>query len=194
MLSNIDKLNYISHALENEDARAMQQLGISKAHYDHAWVKLNERYENSERYIEHHTQSLCELAPMSKNTYVEFRRMMNNAKHHLVASERVRKLTRKCDSLLINIIKYNENHAMYSRAELKALDVPTRAELAKEMKLCFSCLYPGHQSKSCIAGLCKKFNKHHKTLLHRTRTNIEPDVRVVNTSRKMPAASTSQLS
>ncbi|KAK0169656.1 hypothetical protein PV328_011734 [Microctonus aethiopoides] len=177
MLSNIDKLNYISHALENEDARAMQQLGISKAHYDHAWVKLNERYENSERYIEHHTQSLCELAPMSKNTYVEFRRMMNNAKHHLVASER-----------------YNENHAMYSRAELKALDVPTRAELAKEMKLCFSCLYPGHQSKSCIADLCKKFNKHHKTLLHRTRTNIEPDVRVVNTSRKMPAASTSQLS
>ncbi|KAK0169545.1 hypothetical protein PV328_011904, partial [Microctonus aethiopoides] len=66
----------------------MQQFGISKAHYDHAWVKLIGKYENSETYIEHHTQSLCELAPMSKNTYVEFRRMINDAKNYLVASER----------------------------------------------------------------------------------------------------------
>lgn len=108
-LSNIDKLNYISHALQKEDARAMQQFGISKAHYDHAWVKLKERYENSETYIEHHTQSLYELAPMSKNTYVEFRRMINDAKNYLVASERVRKLTRKCASLLINILSKKLN-------------------------------------------------------------------------------------
>ena len=46
--------------------------------------------------------------------------------------------------------------------------LPERSNIVKSLKLCFGCLTPGHQSKSCINKLeCKKCNKLHPTCLHR---------------------------
>lgn len=102
--SNIDKFNYLNDALEGEAARAIQSLGISEANYEYAWKKLHERYEDSEELIEFHTRAFCELAPMTKGSYTDLRRMIDNATNHLAALRTLGESTDKCDSFLIYLM------------------------------------------------------------------------------------------
>ncbi|XP_066261326.1 uncharacterized protein [Euwallacea similis] len=104
LLSKIDKFNYLNNALEGEAARAIQSLGISETNYDHAWKKLRDRYENSEELILHHTRALFGLAPMTKNSYTDLRRLIDDAHNHLIALRSMGQAIGTWDSLLIHLI------------------------------------------------------------------------------------------
>lgn len=64
-----------------------------------------------------------------------------------------------------------ENHPFYNCKIFLELSVEDRLSKVKALKLCINCLKPGHFSKTCKYGTCKKCNSKHNTLLHITKVN-----------------------
>jgi len=46
------------------------------------------------------------------------------------------------------------------------MSLPERQEVVFKNKLCYNCLYPGHQIRQCRGGNCNKCGKRHNTKLH----------------------------
>ncbi|XP_066150296.1 uncharacterized protein [Euwallacea fornicatus] len=103
-LSNIDKFNYLNNALEGEAARAIHSLSISETNYSHAWKKLRDRYENSEELIAYHTRALFGLTPMTRGSYSDLRRLIDDLHNHLIALRSMGQAVGTWDSVLIHLI------------------------------------------------------------------------------------------
>lgn len=58
------------------------------------------------------------------------------------------------------------NHKIFVCSEFQNLDIPSRIEKIKGLRLCYNCLYSGHQSEQCKFGKCKYCSKKHHSLLH----------------------------
>lgn len=58
------------------------------------------------------------------------------------------------------------NHKIFVCNEFQRLNIHARGSQVKKLKLCFNCLYHGHQSANCKFGNCKKCGNKHHTLLH----------------------------
>ncbi|XP_071056044.1 uncharacterized protein [Onthophagus taurus] len=73
------------------------------------------------------------------------------------------------------------NHMIYNCGKFKDLDVKTKYNEAKRLKLCINCLKGGHFASKCKSlSTCKKCAERHNTLLHvakpiPTATNITPE-------------------
>lgn len=61
-----------------------------------------------------------------------------------------------------------EQHFIYFCERFKALDVITRLNEVKKLKLCSNCLRSGHKSFECRSGGCKVCKQRHSSLLHRS--------------------------
>lgn len=70
----------------------------------------------------------------------------------------------------------NEQHYIFRCDKFIKLPSYQRFEEARKMKLCTNCLKAGHFKQDCRSQTsCRKCNKRHNTLLHRTQTDYEAD-------------------
>ncbi|XP_013161811.1 PREDICTED: uncharacterized protein LOC106113535 isoform X2 [Papilio xuthus] len=60
----------------------------------------------------------------------------------------------------------SKNHLLFTCEHFRSLTVEERLKKAKELKICFNCLRPGHGTKRCRLTHCKYCNSKHNTLLH----------------------------
>ncbi|XP_013175644.1 PREDICTED: uncharacterized protein LOC106123780 [Papilio xuthus] len=60
----------------------------------------------------------------------------------------------------------SKNHLLFTCEHFRSLTVEGRLKKAKELKICFNCLRPGHGTKRCRLTHCKYCNSKHNTLLH----------------------------
>lgn len=62
-------------------------------------------------------------------------------------------------------------HKISVCSNFQNLDVSSRNNEVRKLKLCFNCLHLGHQSDKCQYGHCKHCGKKHHSLLHRENSN-----------------------
>lgn len=60
---------------------------FSGAKNDPASNKLLDRYENADDLIEFHNKGLCKITPMSKGSYIDWRRIINDAENYITTLE-----------------------------------------------------------------------------------------------------------
>ena len=66
-------------------------------------------------------------------------------------------------------------HSLHKCRRFIENPVTDRVKFIQAEKLCFGCLFPGHQSKSCSKRMvCDTCSKHHPTCLHEDRFKQEP--------------------
>ena len=64
-------------------------------------------------------------------------------------------------------INCSEGHKLYQCDNFKIMSYEDKHKFIKTKKLCFNCLRPGHNSKTCKSkSRCQKCQKLHHTLLH----------------------------
>ena len=98
-----------------------------------------------------------------------------------IGNDKGRGLTRQRDRSFLTAApsrqSENTKHCEYCKKDRHTINfcrlflqksLPERTNFIKNLKLCFGCLSPGHQSKACTNRLeCKKCKKLHPTSLHR---------------------------
>lgn len=76
-----------------------------------------------------------------------------------------------------------EQHRLLTCDSFNKLSVPERQYVFFKNKLCYKCLYPGHQVRQCRGGYCAKCGKKHNTKLHN-----EIKVKPTSTNDQVPSA------
>ncbi|KOX72525.1 hypothetical protein WN51_03119 [Melipona quadrifasciata] len=76
-----------------------------------------------------------------------------------------------------NEVKYplcSDNHLLSRRERFKKLTIERRRKTAKELRVCFNCLRPGHGVKRCMSSACQVCQvKHHNLLYQRTTSGLD---------------------
>ncbi|XP_076660598.1 uncharacterized protein LOC143363956 [Halictus rubicundus] len=62
----------------------------------------------------------------------------------------------------------SKSHNIQNCERFLSLSINDRFNVAKNAKLCINCLKAGHSCSKCYCGTCKKCQRKHHTLLHRT--------------------------
>jgi hypothetical protein len=69
-----------------------------------------------------------------------------------------------------NCPKCKQSHSLYQCEEFLNLPINNRIDEVKRLKVCFNCLRPSHDAKSCRSNsTCKNCANKHHTLLHQAR-------------------------
>ena len=58
------------------------------------------------------------------------------------------------------------DHGTHNCPKLLEAESEERQELVRNSGICFNCLQPGHPSRKCNSGSCRKCGRRHNTLLH----------------------------
>ncbi|XP_011860106.1 PREDICTED: uncharacterized protein LOC105557469 [Vollenhovia emeryi] len=86
------------------------------------------------------------------------------------------------------------DHPIFRCNKFLELSVDKRIQEIKGLKLCLNCLkHSEHRAKQCNAGLCKKCNKRHNTLLH-MESSLQPNDTEVSSDRTGTSAESSTTS
>ncbi|CAI6343374.1 unnamed protein product [Macrosiphum euphorbiae] len=59
-----------------------------------------------------------------------------------------------------------EQHRLSVCESFSKMSLPERQDLVFKNRLCYNCLYPGHQVRQCRGGSCNRCGKRHNTKLH----------------------------
>ena len=69
----------------------------------------------------------------------------------------------------------DRSHYVYQCSTFRGLEVDRRSAVARQHKLCYNCLSPGHNRQTCPSKrTCKECNRKHHTLLHKQSETTEP--------------------
>ncbi|XP_062557639.1 uncharacterized protein LOC134222506 [Armigeres subalbatus] len=77
------KLYHLDKALTGSAAGIIDAKTISEGNYNHAWEILEERYENKRHAIDKHIHGLLNLKRMSRGTYDELRKLLDECSKHV---------------------------------------------------------------------------------------------------------------
>lgn len=103
-ISKIQKFHYLKASLELDAAKIIQSLEFTSENYDVAWELLCSRYNNSKLLVHNHIKSIFELEPITKESSVALRRLVDNLYKHLRALEVLKQPTIHWDALLVFLI------------------------------------------------------------------------------------------
>lgn len=77
-LASVQKLYYLRSALTGEAAKVVASLEITNDNYRVAWELFKNRFENKRLIVQYLIQTLFDLSPINKESYVELRQLVDN--------------------------------------------------------------------------------------------------------------------
>lgn len=84
-LNSIEKFWYLKSCLKGDAAKLLLSLEVIESNYNIAWDMLCQRYENKRVIIQAHMKSFFEVQPITKESHVSLRGIIDNANLHLRA-------------------------------------------------------------------------------------------------------------
>ncbi|KAJ8949755.1 hypothetical protein NQ318_005078 [Aromia moschata] len=103
-LSDIEKFYYLRGCLKGEAEHVLQALEASGENYKIAWDLLKERFENKRLIIDKHIQALFDITPISKESHISLRNLIDNYQKHLRALKQLGEPTDSWDRLIIHLL------------------------------------------------------------------------------------------
>ncbi|XP_071578247.1 uncharacterized protein [Temnothorax nylanderi] len=103
-LNDIQKFHYLKSSLKGEAAEMIASHEISEVHYNDAWTRLKERYDNERLAVQNHIKAIFELPTLRKENSVTLRSILDGTLKHTRALAALRRPTNHWDDLLIHII------------------------------------------------------------------------------------------
>lgn len=103
-LDDVEKFHYVRSHLDGEAKQVIGSIEFSAENYKVAWDLLCERYNNKRLLIQNHIKSLLDISPLSKESAVHLRNMVDNVSKHLRALNTLAIKTKEWDVLLIYLL------------------------------------------------------------------------------------------
>lgn len=103
-LTNIQKFHYLKSCLTSDAAQVIESLGLSSDNYQTAWTLLKERYQNKRLIIQNHINALFSLAPVTKDSPVSLRHLLDNVLINIRALNTLGMPTDTWDMIIIHLI------------------------------------------------------------------------------------------
>lgn len=103
-LADSQKLHYLQSCLEGDASTVIQTLDVNNVSYSVAWDLLKERFNNKRIIIRTHVKGIFNLDPLSKESHIHLRRLIDNFKKHVRSLAALGEPTQHWDTLLIYIL------------------------------------------------------------------------------------------
>ncbi|CAG9135443.1 unnamed protein product [Plutella xylostella] len=116
-IDEINKFHYLRASLEGSAAVVIQSFEFSASNYDVAWKVLCERFDNKRLLIQNHVSALFNIDPISRESSVVLKRLIDNLNKNLRALESLGEPVKQWDTLLINIVTHKLDQKTYREWE-----------------------------------------------------------------------------
>ncbi|CAG9125559.1 unnamed protein product [Plutella xylostella] len=136
-IDEINKFHYLRASLEGSAAVVIQSFEFSASNYAVAWKVLCERFDNKRLLIQNHVSALFNIDPISRESSVVLKRLIDNLNKNLRALESLGEPVKQWDTLLIHIVTYKLDQKTYR-----------------------------HYANHCKKPGCKLCKRKHNTLVH----------------------------
>ncbi|XP_035457052.2 uncharacterized protein LOC118280784 [Spodoptera frugiperda] len=100
-IDNINKFHYLRASLKGKAAEVIKNIDFKADHYKLAWDLLCERYDNSRLLIDKHLQALFEVAPVTSESSVVLRRLIDTTSKNIRALKSLNEPTEHWDTIII---------------------------------------------------------------------------------------------
>ncbi|CAG9109947.1 unnamed protein product [Plutella xylostella] len=116
-IDEINKFHYLRASLEGSAAVVIQSFEFSASNYAVAWKVLCERFDNKRLLIQNHVSALFNIDPISRESSVVLKRLIDNLNKNLRALESLGEPVKQCDTLLIHIVTHKLDQKTYREWE-----------------------------------------------------------------------------
>lgn len=116
-IDNINKYHYLRASLEGSALIVIQSIEFSAANYEVAWKLLCDRFDNKRILIQNHVSALFNIQPISKESSVNLKRLIDQINKNLRALESLGEPTKHWDTLLIHIMTHKLDAKTYREWE-----------------------------------------------------------------------------
>lgn len=104
-LSQCDKFYYLKTYLTGEAAELIKHLSLTAHNYVIALQLLSERYDNKNKVINYHVNSLIDLKPISKCTALAIREIISQTRQHVAALKNMNVPVQHWDAIIVCILQ-----------------------------------------------------------------------------------------
>lgn len=104
-LSSSDKFYYLKSYVEGEAADLIRHLSLDAENYKVALQLLDDRYNNKNKIVNFHINSILDLKPIKRCTSAELRELISQTRQHLGALENMKIPTKQWDLIIICILQ-----------------------------------------------------------------------------------------
>ncbi|XP_048481010.1 uncharacterized protein LOC119694823 [Plutella xylostella] len=116
-IDEINKFHYLRASLEGSAAVVIQSFEFSASNYAVAWKVLCERFDNKRLLIQNHVSALFNIDPISRESSVVLKRLIDNLNKNLRALESLGEPVKQWDTLLIHIVTHKLDQKTYREWE-----------------------------------------------------------------------------
>ncbi|XP_018396261.1 PREDICTED: uncharacterized protein LOC108774612 [Cyphomyrmex costatus] len=103
-LSEIEKFHYLRSSLKDKASEIIKSIETTADNYKDAWNALKERFDNKRWILQRHIKAIFEIAPVTKENYVQLRELLDTVLKHLRALKAMRRPTDTWDDLIVHLI------------------------------------------------------------------------------------------
>ncbi|XP_032685831.1 uncharacterized protein LOC116850993 [Odontomachus brunneus] len=130
-LNEIQKFHYLKFAVKGKAAETIASLEISEVHYNDAWLRLKDRYDNERIAVQEHIKAIFELPALRKENSATLRSILDGILKHTRALTALGRPTSQWDDLLVYIINSKLDFATMKEWEtsIEVRQMPTFREL-----------------------------------------------------------------
>ncbi|XP_036145373.1 uncharacterized protein LOC118646483 [Monomorium pharaonis] len=165
-LNDIQKFHYLKSVVKGEAAEVTAFIEISAVHYNDAWSRLIDRYDNERVAVQNQIKAIFDLPTLKRENSITLQSILDGILKHTRALESLKRPTAHWGDLLIHIVTSKLDFVTIKEweASIESQKPPEFNEL-----ITFLTKRGKHFVKECSAGGCKICSKKHSTLLHAER-------------------------
>lgn len=123
-IDEINKFHYLRASLMGSAAVVIQSFDFSAKNYSIAWNLLCERFDNKRLLIQNHVSSLFNIEPITKESSVNLKRVIDTLNKNLRALESLGEPVEYWDTLLIYIVMHKLDAKTYREWEQIKNNIP----------------------------------------------------------------------